>query len=230
MNTPDTTRVNKFLAHATGLSRREVDNAIHSGRVQINGKKVELGARVSASDVVLLDNQLVSAQTSYTYIALHKPTGYVSSRRAQGDTPTIYELLPEEYQRLKLVGRLDRDSSGIILLTDDGDFAQTMTHPSRHKQKTYEVTLDKDLEPLHQQMINDHGIVLDDGNSQLTLERMNETGRTEWRVMMHEGRNRQIRRTFAGLGYAVTRLHRTHFGPYLLNDLATGKYEVVSIV
>ena len=101
-----------------------------------------------------------------------------------------------------------------------------MTHPKFHKTKQYEVTLSEPLQPLHQQIIVDHGIQLEDGPSQLILEKMNDD-RTEWRVVMHEGRNRQIRRTFAALGYTVTNLHRTHFGHYELGNLASGDHRVV---
>lgn len=219
----ETTRINKLIAHATGLSRREVDNAIAAGRITINGTPAVMGAQVSASDDVRLDHKPVGAQTSYTYLVLHKPVGYVCSRRAQGEYPTIYELLPVEHRPLKPVGRLDRDSSGILLLTDDGDFAHRMTHPKFQKRKVYEVMLDHDLEPLHQQIINDHGIALEDGESRLTLERLSDDNRLGWRVVMSEGRNRQIRRTFLALGYTVTKLHRTDFGPYTLGDLAAGK-------
>jgi 23S rRNA pseudouridine2605 synthase len=101
-----------------------------------------------------------------------------------------------------------------------------MTHPKFYKTKLYEVTLGHPLQPLHQQIIADHGIQLDDGPSQLILERKNDE-RTEWIVTMHEGRNRQIRRTFNALGYDVTRLHRTHFGPYHLPELGEGEHMVV---
>jgi 23S rRNA pseudouridine2605 synthase len=128
---------------------------------------------------------------------------------------------------LKPVGRLDKDSSGILLLTNDGDFAHTMTHPSFAKTKHYRVTLDKPLEPLHQQMISDYGVEIGDGASKLSLERQDDT-RLEWIVVMNEGRNRQIRRTFAALGYDVTELHRFIFGPYELGTLASGEFETVS--
>lgn len=223
MTTEDTARVNKYIAHATGLSRREVDNAISAGRVTINGTKAIMGAQVTPQDTVLLDGRPITEQTHYTYLALHKPVGYLCSRRAQGEYPTIYELLQPQYRALKPVGRLDRDSSGILLLTDDGDFAHTMTHPKFQKRKVYEVVLDHELTPLHQQMLNDHGITLEDGPSQLILERLSETDRTQWRVTMSEGRNRQIRRTFAALGYNVISLHRTQFGPYLLDSLPSGE-------
>lgn len=223
MTTEDTSRVNKYIAHATGLSRREVDNAISAGRVTINGVKAIMGAQVAPTDTVQLDGKPIVTQANYTYLAFHKPVGYVCSRRAQGEYPTIYTLLPAEYRALKPVGRLDRDSSGILLLTDDGDFAHTMTHPKFQKRKVYEVVLDHELEPLHHQMINDHGVTLDDGHSQLTLERLSDTDRTQWRVTMSEGRNRQIRRTFAALGYTVTKLHRIQFGLYQLDNLPSGQ-------
>lgn len=223
-----TTRVNKFVAHATGMSRREADEAVSHGRVSIDGITASMGSQVQPGAAVTLDGAPVGQQHNYTYVMFNKPVGYVCSRRQQGSSPTIYELLPKDYQPLKPVGRLDRDSSGLLLLTNDGDFAHRMTHPSHKKQKTYDISLDHELEPLHQQMISDHGIQLEDGNSQLILERTTDDNRTDWRVMMHEGRNRQIRRTFSALGYTVTRLHRTHFGPYALGNLAPGHPEKTS--
>lgn len=222
MNEADTTRVNKIIAHAIGLSRREVDTAISAGRVTINGEKAVMGSRVRPGDTVLYDGKAITERSDYTYLLLNKPQGYVCSRKRQGDVPTIYELLKPEQTKLKAVGRLDKDSSGLLVLTDDGDFAHRMTHPKFHKQKTYIVALDKDLEPLHQQMISDHGIQLEDGPSKLMLEKMDDTDRAGWRVSMHEGRNRQIRRTFSSLGYEVTALHRTHFGPYSIGSLKPG--------
>lgn len=187
---------------------------------------------------------------------LNKPVGYVCSRRRQGQFPTVYELLPAHLQNLKAVGRLDRDSSGLLLFTNDGDFAQRMTHPRYAKTKIYEVELDQPLAPLHQQMIADFGVLLPDGPSQLglaPLDRAEPRGghgdqhdsnqpkntsphrtqssrdRRAWQVTMHEGRNRQIRRTFAALGYTVTRLHRVQFGPYTLGNLPPGAYRAVKI-
>lgn len=155
---------------------------------------------------------------------LNKPVGYVVSRDGQG-SPTVYELLPKELQNLKPIGRLDKNSSGLLLLTNDGRLAQELTHPSYHKVKIYEVRLNKNLAPLHRQMISEIGIHLSDGPSKLGLERMNESSDKSWRITMHEGRNRQIRRTFESLGYAVAKLHRTTFGNYLLPvDLQSGKF------
>jgi 23S rRNA pseudouridine2605 synthase len=103
-----------------------------------------------------------------------------------------------------------------------------MTHPSFHKRKQYQVTLDQDLQPLHHQFISDHGIELPDGTSKLQLTRLKDGDNKQWLVSMHEGRNRQIRRTFAALGYTVVQLHRTQFGPYVLGKLAPGTFESIS--
>lgn len=221
-----TERLNKYLALHLGVSRREADELISKGQVKINGESAQLGARVEETDKLTIKGKPLHATSIHQYIALNKPEGYVSSRKQQGDSPTIYALLPKEYHHLKPVGRLDRDSSGLILLTNDGDFAYQMTHPKFYKVKKYEVSLDIPLEPLHQQMINDHGIQLEDGPSKLTLERTDDS-RKNWIVTMHEGRNRQIRRTFAALGYTVTRLHRTSFGPYHLHELGEDKFAEV---
>jgi 23S rRNA pseudouridine2605 synthase len=153
---------------------------------------------------------------------MDKPVGYVCSRRQQGEVPTVYSLLPEKYQHLKTVGRLDKDSSGLILLTNDGDLAHSLTHPSFKKVKKYDVVLNRPLEPLHKQMIDDFGVDLPDGKSKLQLARITDGDDTTWEVVMHEGRNRQIRRTFAALGYQVAALRRKSFGNYSL-DLLNGE-------
>lgn len=219
----ETTRLNKHLAFALGISRREADQLIEQGRVTVNGTIAILGTQVTPSAAILVDSQPLTQRKAHTYLLFHKPVGYICSRRRQGEVETIYSLLPEKYHHLKPVGRLDKDSSGLLLLTDDGDFAHEMTHPRYYKQKTYEVELSRDLEPLHQQMINDFGIHLEDGPSKLTLTRFTDTQRRSWQVVMSEGRNRQIRRTFAALGYEVVKLHRTHFGNYALGDIKPGE-------
>lgn len=224
---PDLLRLNKHLALTLGISRREADDLIADGQVTIDGKTAILGSRVATTASIGVKGEPLAATPAYRYIMLHKPVGYVCSRKRQGDTPTIYELLPSDMTTLKPVGRLDKDSSGLLLLTNDGDFAHQMTHPKFHKAKEYEVALDKPLEPLHQQMIADFGVELADGHSKLGLEKLSDN-RVEWRILMHEGRNRQIRRTFEALGYSVTRLHRITFGTYKLNDLEAGKTNTVT--
>jgi len=219
-------RLNKYIAAGSDLSRRKADEAIAAGRVTVNGQTAGQGMDVSDTDTVALDGRAIMPTISTTTIMLNKPQGYVVSRDGQG-SQTIYELLPPDYQRLNPVGRLDKDSSGLLLLTNDGQLANELTHPSRQKRKIYEITLDKPLQPLHRQMINDYGVQLEDGPSKLLLERQTEGNDHAWIVTMHEGRNRQIRRTFAALGYTVQTLHRTQFGPYSLGTLREGKTEEV---
>ena len=217
-------RLNKYIALATGVSRREADDLIASGVVAVNGEQAKLGEPVDENAKVAVRGQLVQPPESRTVIVLNKPVGYVCSRNAQAKgVQTVYTLLPDKYKKLKTIGRLDKDSSGLIMLTDDGDLAFRLTHPKFAKTKQYLVTIDKALEPLHQQMINDFGVNLPDGRSQLGLEKLNDN-RREWRVVMHEGRNRQIRRTFAALGYAVIKLHRTNFDNISLSGLKPGKF------
>lgn len=221
-------RLNKFIAHATGMARREADEAILNGRISVNGKVANIGQDVDGqSDIIKLDDKQITLPATTTVIMLNKPIGYVCSRNAQAkDAKTVYELLPSDLRQLKTIGRLDKDSSGLILLTDDGDMAHKLTHPSFTKTKEYVIELDRPLAPLHQQMIADFGINLTDGPSKLLLERLNDE-RTKFRVIMHEGRNRQIRRTFTALGYQVVSLHRISFGSYQLGDLPSGKYKRV---
>ena len=219
-----TQRLNKFVALALGVSRRQADELIEQGTVTVNDQPAQLGQRITTADIIRYDNKPLTAQT-HQLILLHKPVGYLCSRASQGGVPTIYELLPKSLHHLKPVGRLDKDSSGLILLTNDGNFAHQMTHPSFYKIKRYLVTLDRPLQPLHRQMINDFGVQLPDGPSRLTLERQHEGDDHRWIVQMSEGRNRQIRRTFAALGYTVTKLHRTDFGNYTLGDIKRGEFQ-----
>ncbi len=222
-------RLNKFLAERLGLSRREADDAIASGKVLVDGKPAVLGARVDKSSKVCYNKKVVPFAVGFSYVAFHKPVGFVCSRRAQGDAPTLYSLLPESMQNLKTVGRLDKDSSGLILLTNDGDFAYEMTHPKFYKEKVYEVELDRDLEPLHQQMIADFGVQIEDGISKFLVVKTGDD-RKRFQVILTEGRNRQIRRTFASLGYRVVKLHRIQFGKYQLAGLKEGQFEEIKKV
>ena len=221
-------RLNKFIAHATGMARREADEAILNGRISVNGKVANIGQDVDGqSDIIKLDDKQITLPATTTVIMLNKPIGYVCSRNAQAkDAKTVYELLPSDLRQLKTIGRLDKDSSGLILLTGDADMGDKLTHPGFTKTKEYVMGVDRPLAPLHQQMIAHFGINLTDGPSKLLLERLNDE-RTKFRVIMHEGRNRQIRRTFAALGYQVVSLHRISFGSYQLGDLPSGKYKRV---
>jgi len=217
-------RINKYIAQATGMSRRAADTVIAEGRIAINGVPTELGTEVEPNDTITLDGKPLALGINLTTILLNKPVGYVVSREGQG-SKTIYDLLPTQYRHLKPVGRLDKDSSGLLLLTNDGELANQLTHPRYAKTKIYEVELDKPLTSEDTAKIG-QGVQLEDGLSKLSLEKIGSD--KQWRVTMQEGRNRQIRHTFAALGYTVTKLHRTHFGSYSLGNLEMGNIQILT--
>lgn len=216
-------RLNKFLAQNTSLSRRSADIAIEVGRVKVNSHKGHLGQVISITDSILLDGKKIQPLNVFTIIAMHKPKGYVCSKNGQG-SKTIYDLLPGQYKTLKSVGRLDKDTTGLLLLTNDGELANELTHPRNKKQKVYDVMLDKSLiDKDAQKMLQ--GVILGDGLSK--FDSLKKVSDGKYRVVLSEGRKRQIRRTFFFLSYKVISLHRIQFGPYSLNNLAEGKYKVV---
>ena len=217
-------RINRFIAQSTGMSRRKADSVIKQNRVKVNTETVTIGMNISESDSVTLDDKPINIPLSHKSIALHKPVGYVSSRDGQGSR-TIYDLLPEQLHNLKPIGRLDKDSSGLLLLTTNGNLAHKLTHPSFNKIKIYKVTLDKPLSNEHQKTIK-NGVTLEDGESKLNITSQSNDNRN-WQVSMHEGRNRQIRRSFEKLGYQVINLHRISFGEYTIDSLESGKYRVI---
>ena len=220
-------RLNKFVALCLGVSRRQADELIEQGKIIVNNQPAKLGQQITDDDKIIYNNKPLSIK-DYQLILLNKPVGYVCSRASQGNTPTIYKLLPKAFTHLKPVGRLDKDSSGLILLTNNGDLAHRLTHPSFHKIKRYLVTINLPLQPLHRQMISDFGVQLADGYSKFELTRQHEGDDRRWIVTMSEGRNRQIRRTFTALGYTVTKLHRTNFGNYSLDDLKRGEWREIT--
>lgn len=211
-------RINKYIAAATGLSRRAADLAITEKRVTINGQPATLGTDAKETDEVRMNNKLLSLPAATETILLNKPVGYVCSRDGQG-SKTIYEILPTSLHQLKPVGRLDKDSSGLLVMTNDGNFAHRLAHPGFQKEKRYLVTLDKELRPEDQQAIEE-GVPLIDGPSKLKLKGSG----TSWEVTMHEGRNRQIRRTFEAGGYDVLKLERIQFGPYHLAQVGNRRF------
>lgn len=207
------------------MSRRAADALVTEGNVEVNGRLVGIGTEVGEKDRIIVNGQEINLDANHTIVLLDKPAGYVCSRRGQG-SKTIYDLLPVKYHALKPVGRLDKDSSGLLLLTDDGSLANRLTHPRYQKTKVYCAGLDRPLREADKAKIT-KGVQLDDGTSKLSLKPLDGTGKS-WQIRMQEGRNRQIRRTFAALGYQITTLHRTDFGPYSLQQLHSGKryYEV----
>lgn len=217
-------RINQYIAATTGLSRRAADAAIAAGQVMLNGQTATLGQTVALGDQLQLNGRPLQPPSTHHYILLHKPAGYISSHSQQGTSPTLYQLLPPAFQDLRIAGRLDRDSSGLILLSDDGPFIQRHTHPSYGKQKIYHLTLARPLAPADLQHL-ETGVKLADGPSRVNII---ENRSNQVTVGLSEGRNRQLRRTFGALGYTIERLHRTTIGPYRIGNLKPGQWAETS--
>jgi 23S rRNA pseudouridine2605 synthase len=215
-------RLNQYIALHTAISRRRADQLIKDSKVLVNDAPAKLGQSVTTTDKVAVNGLAIHPKTKFTTITLNKPAGYVVSRDGQG-SKTIYDLLPQEFRDLKPIGRLDKNSSGLLLLTNDGELANKLTHPKYQKEKIYEVELDKQLKPEDKTKI-EKGVMLEDGISKLKLEKINGK---KLKIVMSEGRNRQIRRTFATLGYKVTKLHRTQLENHTINDLESGKFQLL---
>lgn len=211
-------RLNKYLADNTDLSRRKADSAIENGRIKINGAVAELGTIVQPGDTVLLDGAYVGSHKSdkKVTILLNKPVGYVCSKNGQG-SPTIYELIDDEYKDLNIAGRLDKDSSGLVVLTSDGKLLQELTHPSNNKEKIYRVTLDRELTPDERTKLIKGVDIGDDRPSR--FKNIKKIDGLAYEVVLEEGRNRQIRRSFEAINYQVTQLHREQLGRYRLGKL-----------
>jgi 23S rRNA pseudouridine2605 synthase len=218
-------RLNRFLAAAGFGSRRHCDELIAAGRVAINGKTCsDFSAQPGARDHVKVDGKLVHVAPLLT-IMLHKPAGFVSTRRDPQVHDTVFDLLPAKFSRLFNVGRLDAPTEGLLLLTNNGDLAQRLTHPRYKIEKEYEVTLDRPWDPaLTPKLLR--GIVLDDRRARIA--RLRSISPMRLRVVLRQGINRQVRRMFEALGYHVKHLVRVRIGSLRLGDLPQGHWRALT--
>lgn len=214
-------RINAYIAKVTGMSRRQVDRLIESGRITINDHEATIGMQIDLTSTIKIDGQHIKTNQEDLLISINKPAGYVVSRKGQG-AKTIYELLPTSLHHLKPIGRLDKDSSGLLLLTNNGKLAHSLSHPSNHKIKTYKVTLNRSFRAEDSRKF-ETGVRLEDGISQLKVKDISSDSKTIT-LEMEEGRNRQIRRTLEALGYKTITLHRISFGNYNLLNLSPSKW------
>lgn len=222
-------RLNKYLANAGICSRREADEFIAAGVVKVNGQAVtELGTKITRADEVLFHDQPVQLE-SKVYVLLNKPKGFVTTTDDPENRKTVMELVKSACQeRIYPVGRLDRSTTGVLLLTNDGDLASKLTHPKYEKRKIYQVWLDKPVEMEHMQAIAD-GIELEDGEihadaiSYVTEEDLSQVG-----IEIHSGRNRIVRRIFEKFGYRVVKLDRVYFAGLTKKKLSRGKWRYLS--
>ena len=219
-------RLHKFLSQAGVASRRRCEELIAAGRVKVNGETVSLpGSRVDPEhDRVEVDGRPVTLPPGHVYWLLNKPAGYVSTVHDPQGRPTVVDLV-NQAQRLYPVGRLDQDSEGLLLLTDDGELTQRLTHPSYEHEKEYEVLVrGRPAESALQRLRS--GIELEEGvtsAADVTVMRPEADG-TWLRFVLHEGRKRQLRRMCEAVGHPVRRIIRVRMGPLRLGDLAPGRY------
>jgi len=214
-------RLNRFLAAAGLGSRRRCDDLIASGSVTINGQVcTDFSAQPGPRDHVKVNGRLVRAETPVT-IVLHKPAGFVSTRKDSHARDTVFDLLPGKFRNLFHVGRLDAQTEGLLVLTNEGDLAQRVTHPRFKVDKEYEVTLDKPWDPtLTDKLLR--GIMLDGERARISSLR--PLTATRLRLVLRQGINRQIRRMFEALGYRVKHLIRLRIGKLRLGDLPRGHW------
>lgn len=221
-----TVRLNKHIADSGLCSRRKADKYIAAGNIRVNGKVVtELGTQIDpAKDVVTLNGQPLPVQRGRT-IVFHKPAGCLTTKSDEKGRKTIYDFLPPEMKALDPAGRLDRNTTGVLILSNEGDFIHQITHPGFHVKKTYRVTLNKPLTAEHAEQLL-AGITLMPENKLAKVEQLDISPALPLTYMMRlvTGYNRQIRRSLEALGYDVTKLKRTSFGPVSLGDLAPGQF------
>lgn len=220
-------RVQKLLAQRGVCSRRKAEEMIQAGRVQVNGRTVKLGdGAVPGKDVVTVDGQRLSREgEGHVYLALHKPRGFVTTMADERGRRCVAQLVADAGCRVYPVGRLDKDSEGLLLLTNDGEFANLCAHPSSHVAKTYRVTLRPGITEEQLNRLST-GIELDGRMTAPAKVRVLEEqpGRAVVEMVLYEGRNREIRRMCEALGLEVARLKRIAVGPVRLGMLPQGKY------
>lgn len=222
-------RLNKYIAQAGICSRREADNLIAAGKITVNGKVItELGARVSAQDEIIYGGKKLKPEKN-VYILLNKPKDCVTTLSDPHAKRTVMDLIKHKgEERVFPVGRLDKPTTGVLLLTNDGMLAERLTHPSYNKLKIYHVFLDKDLSEQHFKEIRkgfelDDGFIKADDLSYVDDDRKNQVG-----IEIHSGRNRIVRRIFAHLGYEVEKLDRVYFAGLTKKGLQRGHWRYLS--
>ena len=214
-------RLQKLLSAAGICSRRRAEEYILAGRVTVNGQKARLGDKAdTVRDQVAVDGVPLSAPAGHTYIMLNKPRGYVTTLSDEKGRKTVVQLVADCRARVWPVGRLDMDSEGLLLLTDDGDLTHRLTHPSHEVEKEYQVRVRGDVDqalPILSAPVHDSGDIL-------TADRVERTGPNTLTVVIHQGKNRQVRRMCAAAGLKVERLQRVREGEVRLGGLRLGKW------
>ena len=226
-------RLEKFLSESGIISRRDAKKYISAGRVSVNGERMLIpGTHIDPrEDKITLDGELIRGKPKRIYLMLNKPAGYVTTVRDERGRPTVMALVSDISQRIYPVGRLDLDTEGLLLMTNDGDFAHRILHPSHEIQKAYIAWVEGKPNQRAIQRLRE-GIEIEDGT--ITSAKVNQIGKregqTQFRVIIHEGRKRQIRRMFHAVGHDVVHLKRVGIGSLSLGRLSIGKYRILTTV
>ncbi len=218
-------RLQKYLSRAGVASRRRAEELIAAGRVRVNGTVVrEMGVTVEAGrDGVEVDGVAVDLPAS-RWLLLHKPPGVLTTRRDPGGGRTVYDLLPRDSDALRYVGRLDRDTEGLLLMTTDGDLLHRLTHPSFEVEREYWVEVKGEVDPATLRRLED-GVVLEDGPARARRAWIPRGApRNQLRLILTEGRKREVRRLMEAVDRPVRRLRRERYGPVRLGDLEPGTW------
>jgi len=225
----DTERVHKLISRYGYASRRKAETLIREGRVRVDGTPVrELGLRVASDAVVEVDGTVINRDIPRVYLALNKPPGYLCTREDHFGRKTVSDLLSEDYRNVGVfnVGRLDYRSEGLLLLTNDGDFAHRILHPSGGTVKKYEVTVDGDI-PYNLIAHWKNGVYIKGENYRIVD--FKELGPKKTVISLKEGKKREIRKLFRHIGLGVVRLKRISIGPLLLGNLSPGSYRQLTV-
>ena len=213
-------RLNAYLARAGVASRRKADDLIKAGRVTVNGEPGQLNSSVAKHDRVELDGEPLARQP-LTYVLLHKPAGVVTTARDPHGRPTVVELVADSETRVVPVGRLDADTTGALLLTNDGELAHRLAHPRYEVEKVYVAEVEG--EPSDEALARlEQGVELDDGPT--APAKATRLGPNKIELAIHEGRKHQVKRMLAAVGYPVSRLHRSRYAGLTLNELEPGAW------
>jgi len=219
----ESVRLNKAIADAGVSSRRHADDLIREGRVRINGAIVkELGTKVAIDDMVTVNGEPITRYKHLTYVVLNKPKDVIATSNDEKGRTTVFDIVRIK-SRLFTVGRLDRNTTGVLLLTNDGDLANKLMHPRYGIMRVYKAVLDRPLRPDHARKIA-AGIELEDGPTQPCLVTIDPSDRTSIMLGIKEGRNREVRRIFESFEYEVKRLDRKEYGSISTRGLARGEY------
>jgi len=226
-------RLQKILSSAGICSRREAESFILEGKVRVNGRTIaELGAKADPDkDVIKVGNRIIRQSQKKFYLLLNKPKGYITSVKDPQGRRTVMDLLGGGAPRVYPVGRLDYDTEGLLILTNDGDFANAVTHPSREINKTYEVKVDGVMTDGELGALA-RGVKLEDGmTAPAKVRKLKLTDNNSWiEITIHEGRNRQVRRMCETLGHPALKVKRTKIGPISMTGVPLGKYRDLSAV